>query len=176
MANTRQVVAGSAAGLAAVLALATPLVAQWEGRRLDPYTDIAGIRTVCYGETFNVKERRYSDQECRDLLNASLAKHTTGVLACLPANAPVQTKAAFASFGYNVGVSAACGSSAVRKLRAGDIRGACDGLLAWNKARHPVTRKLAVSRGLDNRRRAERLLCLEGLPGPRALDLYGNPV
>lgn len=154
---------GAAVGLGAVLLLAQPVVERWEGRRNDPYTDIAGVRTVCFGETYNVRERRYSDAECRALLTASLHKHGSGVRACLDNRAPVQVQAAFVSFAYNVGVSAACGSTAVRKLNAGDYRGACDGLLGWNKVRHPVTRQLVTSKGLANRRADERRLCLEGV-------------
>ncbi len=44
-----------------------------------------------------------------------------------------------------------------RRLNAGDIRGACDALLAWNKAGGRVVQ------GLTNRRQDERRLCLEGL-------------
>ena len=51
----------------------------------------------------------------------SLAKHAIEVRRCIPATAPVETQAAFVSFGYNVGAAAACGSTAVRKLNAWDI-------------------------------------------------------
>jgi len=44
-----------------------------------------------------------------------------------------------------------------RKANAGDLRGACDALLLWNKAGGQVVR------GLDRRRQAERALCLRGV-------------
>lgn len=153
---------GAVGGLAAAITLATPLVAAWEGKRNDPYVDIAGVVTVCYGETRNVGNRHYSDAECLAMLNQSLARHAAQVIACMPP-APVPTQAAFISFGYNVGAAAACGSGAMRRLRAGDIQGACDNLLAWDKVRSPVTGKLRPSTGLANRRAAERRLCMQGL-------------
>ena len=44
-----------------------------------------------------------------------------------------------------------------RKAKAGDLRGACEALMLWNKAGGKVVR------GLTRRRTAERDLCLEGL-------------
>jgi lysozyme len=48
-----------------------------------------------------------------------------------------------------------------RRALAGDLRGACDALLMWTKARG--NGRLVVVRGLVNRRNAERALCLRGL-------------
>lgn len=154
-------VATVGASLAAVVTLAVPTVAHWEGKRNEPYRDVTALLTVCYGETRGVQNRRYSDAECNAMLRASLAEHAAGVRRCIPASTPLQTQAALASFAYNVGVRAACGSTAVRKITAGDIRGGCDALMAWNKAR--IGGKLQVVRGLTNRRADERRLCLEGL-------------
>jgi lysozyme len=141
----------------AVVLLATPMVASWEGLRQDPYKDIAGVWTVCYGETANVQQRRYSVGECQTMLNASLLKHATPILGCLPPATPLEVKAAFVSFGYNVGVNAACGSKAAQKARAADFRGACNSLMNW-----VYVGKRRVQ-GLVNRRAAERDLCLKGV-------------
>lgn len=145
-----------AGGVGAVLALAAPLIMAWEGYSRDPYLDLAKIPTVCIGET-HVPMRRYTDAECAAMFQRSLLKHATPVLECLPATAPVEVKAAFVSFGYNVGVSAACGSKAARKARAGDYAGACNSLLNW-----AYVGKKRVQ-GLVNRRNAERALCLKGV-------------
>lgn len=149
------------ATLAAVVAMAAVSVAGFEGLRNDPYDDVRGIRTVCYGETSGVVERHYSDAECTAKLQKSLEKHASEVLKCLPPDAPVPTLAAFASLAYNVGSPAVCGSTAARKLRAGDSRGACDQFLLWNKIRK--NGQYVVSRGLSNRRATERALCERGL-------------
>lgn len=153
----------AAVSLAAVLTLATPIVMHWEGKRNDPYFDLAMVKTVCFGETANVQDRRYTDAECRGLLERSIATHAKEVRRCIPVTAPVEVQAAFVSFGYNVGARAACSSTAVRKLNAWDIRGACDGLMAWVKVRDPKTKQLKFSQGLANRRAAERALCLKGV-------------
>ena len=60
------------------------------------------------------------------------------------------------SFTYNVGIGAACQSTLMRKLNAGDLRGACDQLPRWV---HDGGR---VIKGLVRRRTSERALCLAG--------------
>ena len=163
MSTARIALTGGAVGLAAVLALAEPTIKRWEGYSADPYRDIAGIRTVCWGETAGVENRRYSPTECQAMFRRSLVRHGAPITECLPQAAPVSVQAAFVSFGYNVGVDAACGSTAAQRARRGDYAGACDALAWWNKARNPITGKLEVSRGLANRRADERALCLKGL-------------
>ena len=74
---------------------------------------------------------------------------------------------------YNIGERAFCDSTIVKRLNAGDYRGACDALSAWVCG--PATAKTAakpgeqcyskrkpmrVIRGLQVRRQAERALCL----------------
>ena len=56
-------------------------------------------------------------------------------------------------------VKAFCGSSMSRHALAGNLQGACDALLMWNKAGGQVVR------GLTRRRTAEHELCLAGLAG-----------
>lgn len=154
---------GQAAALVAALAIAGPVVQKVEGRRLDPYYDIARVLTVCYGETVNIQNRRHTPAECTAMLDASLPKYGRAVQTCLPSWTPVYTLAAFIVFAYNVGSSAACGSTAAKRVRAGNVAGGCDALTMWNKVTNPITGKLVVSRGLDNRRAVERDLCRMGL-------------
>jgi len=158
MASSAKVIAGGGIGLATVVALSIPLVEHWEGKRNDPYRDIGGKLTWCYGETAGTPKARYTDAECSAMLERSLTSHARGVLVCIPEAAPLETKAAFVSFGYNVGVSAACSSRAAKRLRAGDVVGACNALLNW-----VYVGKRRVQ-GLVNRRTAERALCLKGVP------------
>jgi lysozyme len=47
--STGKVIGG--ATVAGILALAALLVKPWEGRELNPYRDIVGVWTVCYGYT-----------------------------------------------------------------------------------------------------------------------------
>ena len=61
---------------------------------------------------------------------------------------------AYVSWAYNVGTGAACSSTLVRKLKAGDYPGACRELLRWTKQ---AGRTLG---GLVTRRQAEYRMCM----------------
>jgi lysozyme len=61
---------------------------------------------------------------------------------------------AAAQLAYNIGASAFCNSTVVKRFNAGDYAGACDAFLMWNKF------KGKPLRGLTIRREAERKLCL----------------
>lgn len=152
--------AGIGAGLAAALALATPLIMKWEGKRNDPYLDIVKVPTVCWGHTGGVQmDRRYSNAECEALLSSDIAKHTTPVLKCVPrlADRPYQLAAA-SSLAFNIGTGAFCRSTAAKRFRAGQWRAGCDAFLSWRFAGGREVR------GLLNRRREERRMCLTGVP------------
>jgi lysozyme len=143
--------------IAGATAIAAPIVASWEGKSNDPYTDIVGVRTVCYGET-RVEMRRYTDAECLAMLNKAVAEFANQVLQCTPilANHPYQLAAA-TSLAYNIGVGAYCRSTVDRLFDAGDLKGACDQFARWRMAGG------AVVQGLVNRRKAEAELCRTGL-------------
>ena len=142
--------AGAVAGLIAV-------VAQWEGKSNDPYRDIIGVWTVCYGET-RTAMRRYSDAECKDMLAHGLADFAGPVLARNPElrGRDPQLIAA-TSLAYNIGTRAYNRSTVARRFSAGDWRGACDAFLMWTKAGGREVK------GLRARREAERKICLRGL-------------
>lgn len=161
MATRRQKVAVKAgAGMFAAAAL---FVGGWEGLYLKPYRDIVGVVTVCYGETEGVKmtDAPRTPQECRDLLASKLPRYYAEVAACwgqkVEDRLTDNMRIAFVSGAYNFGSAAFCKSSMVRALEAGDMRGACHALRLYNRAGGRVVK------GLDNRRRAEEKLCLEGL-------------
>jgi lysozyme len=145
------------AGIAAALATATALVGAWEGMRTDPYADIVGRMTVCFGET-NVPMRHYSSGECKQMLSGSLEKYAAGVLKRNPelADRPNQLAAA-TSLSYNIGPSAYARSTVARRFDVGDWQGGCNAFLAWNRAGGRVVK------GLTRRREAEREICLRGL-------------
>lgn len=148
---------------AAFLGHAVPLVAKWEGLRTEAYLDPVGIPTVCYGETKGVAlGDRYTPEECRAMLERELLSYRAGLHRHFTAETKAQRlpptrDAAYTSFAYNVGVAGAGGSTAVRRLNAGNIPGGCEALTWWNKAGGRVLR------GLVNRRAEERDLCLVGV-------------
>lgn len=60
---------------------------------------------------------------------------------------------AYVSLAYNIGPTAFCGSTLVRKLNAGDYDGACAEILRWDRFKgQPLP-------GLTKRRRAEAAQC-----------------
>ena len=64
---------------------------------------------------------------------------------------------AYISLSYNIGSGAFCGSTLVRKLNAGDYRGACAEILRWDRFKgQPL-------RGLTIRREKEYKQCTAGL-------------
>lgn len=161
MATTKAKAIG--ATTAAVLAASVAFIQPWEGLYTDPYYDIVGVKTVCYGETAADKvdlNRSYSKQECADMLRTSLVKYDTGLKSCLTRDIPDGMHVAFLSATYNIGVTGFCKSSMARLTNAGDLKGACDALMLWDKAGGNVVK------GLENRRSAERAVCIKSIDQP----------
>src|SRR5690606_8536313 len=65
---------------------------------------------------------------------------------------------AMVSLSFNIGAGGFKNSSVVRRLKAGDVDGAADAFLLWNKG--TVNGKKVAINGLTNRRKAERALFL----------------
>lgn len=136
-----------------------------EGTEYRAYRDIAGIWTVCNGDTTNVRPGMVETPEgCRIRLERQLIAHAKPVMACVPQlgqSGRDHQRAAAVSLAYNIGVAAFCKSTAAKRFRAGDWRGGCDAFLSWNKAR--VKGVLRPVKGLTLRRERERETCLRGL-------------
>lgn len=145
------------AAAAAALLLFTP--AQ-EGRVLKTYRDIGGVLTYCDGATENAQAgKAYTPAECDAQLDRDLERHAAGIARCVPMERLTDgQRVAFVDAAFNIGVPAFCGSSMARRANAGDMAGACDALLMWNRA---GGREVA---GLTARRQRERDLCMRGLP------------
>lgn len=141
------------AGAVAAVSGTAYFVGPWEGEALKPYRDIVGKVTWCFGETHGVPKESYTRAECRALLEDSVAKHLMGVAACITRPLKENEWVAIGSWTYNVGVSAACRSTLVRKLNAGEPW--CAELLKWDRA---GGRKV---RGLTLRREAEYRECVK---------------
>ena len=58
---------------------------------------------------------------------------------------------AFISLSYNIGSTAFCGSTLVRKLNAGDYPGACAEILRWNRFKGQQVRGLTIRRQSEYR-------------------------
>lgn len=156
MASNKLIAGGIAA---AVLAVAAPIIAKWEGVRYSPYLDSVGVLTVCYGHTGRdiVPGKKYSKAECDALLAEDMAEANAAVNRCLPMPKLVQIEAALTSAAFNIGPRVVCGSTLQRRALANDWPGACAELDKWNKAAGRELRGLTLRRG-DERRLCEGML------------------
>lgn len=135
------------------------LIKQFEGCRLTAYPDPGtggDPWTIGYGWTHPVdgkpvKRGMTIDQQTADrLLKTGLVGYENDVLKVVRVKLTQGQFDALVSFAYNVGSSALSTSTLLKKLNAGDIKGAADEFLRWNKSGGKVMP------GLTNRRKAER--------------------
>jgi len=158
------------AATAGFLALTTTGLLQSEDLRTKAYRDPVGIPTVCVGETKGVRMGdTHTRQECLDMLQDRIVQFDKELGRCIHVKVPEETRSAIVQWGYNVGVGAACKSTLVRKLNAGDTEGACNELPRWvyatqtSKIAGKTVRKRITLPGLVTRRQHERNLCLAGI-------------
>ncbi|MGP1216190.1 MULTISPECIES: lysozyme [Serratia] len=144
---------GAATGGA--IAIAAVLIPSLEGVEYKSYRDVVGVLTVCYGHTGPdiIPDKTYTEAECKALLDKDLQPFARSVERSVKVPASEYQKAALISFSYNVGVKAFESSTLLKKLNAGDSRGACDEMRRWNKAGGKVWK------GVINRREVEREIC-----------------
>ena len=138
-----------------MIALATQLIKQFEGCRLRAYQDEAGVWTIGWGETAGVQAGDSWSQERADaVLLARVAWFAAGVLKSCPKlllDSP-NRGAACISLAYNIGAGAFANVSSVRrKYLRGDVQGAADAFLLWNKAGGRVSRILQLRRAKERR-------------------------
>lgn len=150
--------AGAIATILAAAGAAAKLAAPFEGERLTPYNDPVGIRTVCYGETHNVEERRYTHEECELMLNSRMLESTEQVYLCHP-GLPFGPLVAASDFVYNVrnGLKIVCTGSIGKLFKKQDFKGACLKITEYDKA---GKKRLP---GLTKRRKADFDACMRGL-------------
>lgn len=152
---------GTAAAVAAGVAMAVSIAAPAEGYRAYVYKDPVGVLTYCYGETQGAKDaigRSFSEAQCKALLTKRMAHYEQGNAACVAnyTGLPVYVQAAFNDFSYNLGNGAFCSSTAAKLLRAGNVKGACMQMGKFIYAGGKVLQ------GLVKRRQLEQMYCLKG--------------
>jgi lysozyme len=140
----------------------------WEGIRFTPYMDVTGVLTVCIGHTGPdiIAGKTYSKDECSALFAADMATVDAALSSCVHTPAPLKPAVVVAlrDFAFNVGTTAACNSTLVRKLNSGDTAGACDEFQRWTKAGGRPVYGLKVRRELGvPDRMSEADLCRSAL-------------
>jgi lysozyme len=131
-----------------------------EGAKLTAYRDSAGVLTIGVGHTSAAGAptvtagMRITAAEADKVLSRDLAAVEVDLnrMATVPLNQ--NEFDALVSLVFNIGATAFRKSTLLRRLNAGDRRGAADQFLAWNK----ITRngRKVELRGLTTRRQAER--------------------
>lgn len=132
------------------------LIKQFEGCKLTAYKCPAGVWTIGYGYTKNVKpDMKITSSKATELLIDDLKTYESYVNKYVKVKLNQNQFDALVSFTYNCGGGALKSSTLLKKLNKGDYTGAANELLRWNKASGKV---LA---GLTRRRKAEKALFLK---------------
>lgn len=169
--GTRFAVAGMSLTAAGLVALAN-----FEGFSGEAYIPVPGdVPTIGFGFTGGVElGDKISVPQALNRLMRDVGDAESAIGKCV--NVPLSQGEfdAFASFALNIGGSAFCGSTLVKKLNAGDYDGACAELKRWMCGPDPTGRYAsqylghtcgkgkAPLPGLIKRREAEFLMCMEG--------------
>lgn len=137
----------------------------FEGMELTAYKDIVGVPTICAGTTAGVKMGdKKTAAQCWEIAGEEYRKYESTVLRVIQKPMKAQHQKAFTYLAVNIGDAGFAGSTVARKFNAGDTVGACHAIRMWNKV--TVNGRKVVSKGLDNRRKAEEALCLYGIEPP----------
>ncbi|WP_034987491.1 lysozyme [Bartonella florencae] len=138
------------------------LIKKWEGLRLNAYKDAVGVWTIGYGHTsaagkpFIHKGMTINEKQAEEILCQDLQKFETTVAQAVTVSLNSYQFAALVSFCYNVGTTAFCNSTLLKKLNNGDYEAIPTELQKWTKA---GGKRL---QGLANRRAAEAGLWAKG--------------
>lgn len=135
------------------------LICEFEGFRAKAYLCPAGVWTIGFGFTEDVKEGDFitrSDAQLR--MGHELVKYERGVMMACKAQVNQNMFDALVSFAFNVGVAGMTSSSVVKALNRGDTQAAARAFSLWNKAGGKVFA------GLTRRRAAEAALFLAPVP------------
>lgn len=130
------------------------LIKSFEGLRLKAYLCPAGVPTIGYGSTLNVKMgTEITEAEAELLLKRDLARFELGVAELTdPETTTGDQFSAMVSLAFNIGLTAFARSTVLKRHRLGNPVGAGNAFLMWNKAGGRVLP------GLMRRREAERRL------------------
>ncbi len=151
--------------------LAMNTLEPWEETQLRAYLDKLPkppVWTICAGDTKNVRAGMVETREgCDKRLRTRLINdYYKPLTRCIPGfdARPVSWGAMMISLSWNVGVGAACKSTAARLGKEGRYRESCDAATAFNKAGGKVIRGLVLRREMgDASRIGEGELCVTGL-------------
>ena len=130
-------------------------IAGWEGYSGSAYQDIVGIWTIGFGTTSGVAKGQNIDPvKALQRKLSDVQKFEGAIKQCVKVPLHQYEYDAYLSLAYNIGPTAFCNSTLVRRLNEGQYDLACREILRWDKAGGKVVR------GLTNRREAEYRQCI----------------
>ena len=125
-----------------------------EGRRLKAYRDSVGVWTIGVGHTSAAGPPRVAPglaitaAECDAIFAHDVAAYVAAVRSGLTASVGPHAFDALVSLCYNIGPSAFAGSTALRRINAGDAAGAAEAMLMWAKPAAILGRRRAEAEQL----------------------------
>lgn len=126
-----------------------------EGYRDRAYDDGVGIQTIGFGTTDGVRTGdRITVERALERALTDASRFEGGLKSCVTAPLHQHEYDAFVSLAYNIGPTAFCRSTLVRKLNQQDYGGACAEISRWTFAGGRELPGL-VKRRADERRRCE---------------------
>ena len=133
-------------------------IRQLEGEKLTAYPDIVGIWTIGVGHTGFVDGKpvargmTITKEKSKEILTADLKRFESAVNGAVKITLTQNQFDALVSLAFNIGEGAFTRSTLVKKLNAGDKKGAAEQFLVWKNAGG------RVSQGLLNRRQKEKTM------------------
>lgn len=127
-----------------------------EGYREQAYIPVPGdVPTIGFGTTDGVKlGDKTTPTKAMARALQDIGKFEGALKACVRVPLSQNEYDAYVSLSYNIGTTAFCNSTLVKKLNAGDYAGACEQILNWDKFRgRPLP-------GLTKRRQDEYAKCI----------------
>lgn len=135
---------------------AIDLIKKYEGFSARPYKCPAGVLTIGYGRTIDVRPYEITTEEAETIwLDKYVKTIADQILAIVKVKLSNNQICALIDFVYNLGIGNFKSSTLLRKINQGDFSAAANEFLKWNKAGG------IVLKGLENRRIAERMLFLD---------------
>lgn len=151
------------------------LLKAFEGYSNKRYKDVAGLDTIGVGHLIispidrrltsmglNNKVTELTDAQVDMLFEIDLQVYVEELNDIIDSNditgISQRLYDVLVSFMFNIGIGNFRSSTLLKLLIKGDLDGALDQLLVWNKATNPKTKLKVVVKGLDIRRRAEYII------------------
>ncbi len=128
------------------------LIASFEGLRLSPYTDSAGIWTIGYGSIYDLQGKRITSktpsltlEQAKELLKKSITSVTTFINKIVKAPLTQNQYDAVCSLTYNIGIGNLQKSNLLKNINSGKpvVK---DNFVSWNKAGGKVIKGLILRR------------------------------